>query len=219
MRRRWAQAAFSLIEMLMVMAVVAIISALVVPASTSMMLSSRLTSSSDQLVATLGLARQTAIARNRPVEVRFYQYADAEVPGEVGGSADSGKFRAFQTFELLESGAVVALSKVEQLPDGIIFDKGVESTTSLSTLLGNSRNKDFTASSALDPKVIIPRVGTSYNCRYFRISPDGSTGLEIKNWFVTLHRLKDGDALLTPPPNFATVQVDAVSGAVKVYRP
>jgi len=206
--------AFTLLELLVVMSIIGIIAAIVVPASTSMMMSSRLTDASAQVVAQLTRARQIAIAHNRTVEVRFYQFGDGEIPGESAANPSTGKYRALQVFEYADSGSAIPSTKIERLPDGVIFDSGA----TLSTLFSPTQKKTF--SSALDTAVSLPRgVGTNYTCSAFRISPSGSAKLSLANWFVTVHRASDGDALATPPHNYSTIQIDAASGAVKVYRP
>ncbi len=205
---------FTLIEMLVVMAIIAIVTAMVVPAATSMMMASRLTGATDQVVGLISRARQTAIAKNHTVEVRFYQFGDPELPGESVTNPSSGRYRAMQVFEYRENGAASAVTKVERLPDGIIID----SNPILSTLFDPAQKKKFTTT--LDPIVDLPRgVGTNYNCMAFQFTPGGTTKLAMKNWYVTLHKSTDGDGLATAPSNYAAVQIEFATGTVKAYRP
>ena len=78
----FASRAFSLVELLVVMAVIAIVAGFAVPAVTTMLKGSQLTQGSQMVVDQIALARQTALSRNRSVEVRFYKFADPEIPGE-----------------------------------------------------------------------------------------------------------------------------------------
>lgn len=194
-------------------ALVAILITFIVPVTSSVVMGSKLTSGANQVVGALHLGRQAAIARNHTIEVRFYKYADSESPGEVVGDSATWKFRGFQFFEYLDSGAPVPFGKFEQLPSGIIFDGG-----DISTLLVTAREKKF---SPQDPQIELPVLKTNYQSFAFRFLPSGATdlGLPARDWYITLHKEVDGTTRAEPPPDYATVQVDSISGSVKVYRP
>ena len=201
--------AFTLVEMLTVIAIIIVLVGLLAPAASTILRGNQLTQASDMLVSSLTLARQTAISNNCPVEIRFYQYGDPSNPGEQAAVASSGKYRALQLFKIDDAGTATALGKVTQLPNSILIDLN----TTLSTLLGSPQS---------NPTVSIPRVGTSYNWCSFRFRPDGSTNLSPTTptyWSLTLHNIVDGDNRTTPPSNYATIQVDPVGGAVTSYRP
>ena len=207
-----ARRAFSLLEMLVVIAILAFLSALLLPAISSVMRGNQLTRGADKLVAVMSLARQKALAKNHPVEARFYQYADPEVPGET--SLASGKYRAVQAFEIDDTGRATPIGKVEVMPTSVILDSGA----TLSTLVGLLTNsKTWTTN---DPQVSIPRAGTNYNCRAFRFSPEGSASLSKTGlWFVTLHSILEGDSMATPPANYISVQIDPANGSLKTWQP
>ena len=204
---------FTLVELLAVMAIIVILIALIGPAVGTLVRGPLLTQSSDRVVGLLSLAQQAATARNLPVEVRFYQYADGSVSGESAQVSSSGKYRALQLFLVNENGTVTPLDAVEIFPAGIIADSG----KTLSTLLDTTtQQKTWTTA---DPQAPLPRAGKFYNCCKFRIRPDGSTDLISGNWFITLHNIIDGDVLAAPPANYVTVQIDPINGATAVYRP
>lgn len=203
---------FTLLELLIVIAVMLVVSALAVPAVTSLLTSYNLATGADMVLSQLGFARQSALAIDHTVEVRFYRFAIQGMPGELPSNPASGKFRAFQIFQFASSGVALPLTKVEQLPTGIIFDSGT-----LSSLLAASQQKTFNP--PLDSQVSLPECGTSYSCAAFRVSAAGNTSLAPAQWFVTLHTRAAGDALTAPPPNYATIQIDPVSGVVRLYRP
>lgn len=200
---RGASAGFSLLELLAVIAVFGIIASFTMPAVSSVMRASDLRTGSQILSEQLGLARQMAIAKNRSVEVRIYQYA---VPPETG----EGKFRAIQTFEILDSGVAQPLGRVCRLPSSILIDSG----STLSSII-------TTPSSGADVGYSLPEVGKSYQCVKFRFLPDGSTDLSTANssWFLTLHHASEGDSLSQAPADYSTVQIDPANGRTRIYHP
>ena len=223
------RSAFTLIELLLVISIIGVLSTLVAPAINTMMRGSRLTQAGDKVVAVLSQARQTALTTNHSVEVRFYQYGDAEVPGESKDNKASGNYRAIQIVEYLDNGAVIK-GKVEKLPLAIIID----SSETLSTLLKSTLNTDNITnySWGVDPttrsqlsKPSLLTVDTNYNCCVFRFLSDGSTNLPTSGspWFLTMQNLDpakgDNKFATTPPPNYTTIKIDPVNGSLKVYRP
>jgi type IV fimbrial biogenesis protein FimT len=58
-------AGFSLLELLMVIAIILILAGFILPSTTSLIQGSQLTTGADKTIATLSLARQTALTRNR----------------------------------------------------------------------------------------------------------------------------------------------------------
>jgi len=217
MRRHNTGAGFSLVELLVVLVIIAIVSAFAIPAIMGALQSSSLTSAGDEVSAMLSLARQHAMARNRQVEVRWYQFADPSFPGEVAGSPATGHFRAVQAFEINESGTAVEFTKMQRLPAGIIMDAG----TTLSSLFGST----FATSSPQTTS--IPLAGTLYNYCAFRFLNDGSTNITTIGagsavgppWFITLHSLNYGDNLAAPPKNYATMDIDPTNGSATIFRP
>ena len=206
--------AFSLLEVIMVMAIIALVTVFVIPAASNTMMGMRVTGASNQVLGIIANARQKAIVRNRTVEVRFYRFADPEMPGEDPAKPESGRYRALQVFEYDDHGAALPVTQVERLPDGIIFD----ANTALSSIFDPKQSKSFVP--PLDPPVVIPRgTGTKYQCSAFQFTPTGSTRFGFGKWFVTLHKATDGDNLAVPPPNYATIQVEAISGTAKIHRP
>jgi uncharacterized protein (TIGR02596 family) len=226
---------FSLIELMVVMLIIGIVAAFVVPATSNILRGSQMTQGSQILYDQISLARQYALSKNHPIEVRFIRFADPEVPGEVDGSGNSqptnGNYRAIQIFETLDAidpatndFVRVPLDKPAVLPQSIVMNKGP-----LSTLLRESGSAPTApttgTANSRDPQM--PRkVGTNYDFVYFRFMADGSTNLPAKSntdangvWYVTLQNINDNMTATTPPANFYTIQIDPVSGAMKQFRP
>ena len=206
--------AFTLIELLAVLVILIIVSTLLASPTASMMSGMALTEGGQMVRDQLGYARQAALSRNQPVEIRFYQYGDPEVPGESAENPANGKFRAMQLFEIKESGDAVPLEKIQRLPARTIMDSG----NTLSSLLAKS---NMTSGSTLN--FSLPKVGTNYKCISFRFQPDGSANLSptTELWFLTLHLLNVGDQLSSShlPADFVTLQIEPSNGQVRIYRP
>jgi uncharacterized protein (TIGR02596 family) len=211
MNMQTAKRGFSLIELLVVMALVAILASASLPAISSLLASSNLTSATETAMGVLAYGRQEAIALDATVEVRFYQY---QIPGFIHDMG-SGSFHAYQLVEdttmpsgLSNSGTTstaVPLGRVQLLPQRLIFSY----SPSLSPLL---------TAGTISPGSSPPPAGlpSSYSYKSFIFRPDGSTSLSTGNNFVTL---VDAASTSTPPPNYATIVIDPVSGAAKELRP
>jgi len=219
--RRVSRAAFTLIELLLVITIIIILTALVTPAMDSLLRPLQLTKGAQLLDGQLSLARQIALTRNHSVEVRFYQFGDPEIPGEQPSNPGTGRYRAMQIFEVQESGTAVALDKVQRIPPAVVIDSGA----ALSSIIGSAQASPGipTATDGAVLNIPLPQVGMHYKAVSFRFLPSGSTNLPSTSgapWFLTLHNLSDGDpSTKTPPANFFTLQIDANNGHIKTFRP
>jgi uncharacterized protein (TIGR02596 family) len=217
------RSAFSLVELVIVIAVIVIIAAFTMPAMNTILRGSHLTQASGILVGQLNIARQQALSRNRPVEVRFYRYADPEVPGETVNDPKTGHFRAMQLFEIQPgSGTALPIDKIQVLPGGVIF--AYSTAKGISSLLDDGTAGSDTGKKPLIDDKNAPRLprGVDFHYEYasLRFNQDGSTNKSpTGNWYVTVVNMNDKVSGTAPPPNFFTVQVDPVSGATRTYRP
>lgn len=209
--------AFSLIELLVVIAIIGIITAFTIPAATTLIRGSQLTQGSQLLADQMSLARQLALSKNRAIEVRFYRFGDSEIPGEDPDNPAAGKFRAFQLFEVTESGAIVPANKIQRLPNAVVLREG-----EYSSILSGSGQEPTQAKPA---DVALPnRIDRKYEYIAFRFLQDGSTNLSPTggeaggNWFLTLVNSTDEQKEIKEI-NFFTLQIDPVSGTTKIYRP
>lgn len=217
--------AFTLVEMLVVMAVIVLLATLITPAVNGITKGSALTQASQVVLGQFATARQLATTRNQTIELRFISAPD---PDGIIPSSDqddgSWRMRGMQIYARSLQGAYTPITKVEWMPTGIIMDggkpdKAKSDPNSLSTLFSES---DDATKVMTSPTVVLPRVGKKYSYYFIRFRPDGSTNLNPasnKTWFLTLRATGNLESLATPPPNFFTIEVDAVQGTTRVFRP
>ena len=192
--------AFSLVELLVVIALIAILSALAVPALNSIQQSGRVSQALAQVLSSFSLAAQKASSEDRTVTVRLLKGAN-------------GNYAALQLVEIMPDGTARALDRAVSLPEGVAF----ASCPTLSSFFSLPEM----ASGAGDPPVSGLPSGDSY--RPFQVRPDGRLVWSVSNsisqsWFLTVLALRASGSS-TPPANFATIQVDPVNGRLSVYRP
>jgi len=200
--------AFSLIELLTVIALLAILAVFAAPATTNIMRANEINRAEQTLVQQLSTARQRAIARNRRVEVRFYKFIN---PDAVGSPPT---FCAIQSFLIDENNKATPVGRITKLPTSVLINEVAANSSLLS--VADKSSWDATT----DPQISLPGVGTSYTAKAFQFRPDGSTSLDpTQMWFITVHAALAGATAAAPPSNFATIQVDPVSGAARSYRP
>jgi len=199
------RAGLSLLELLIVVALLGILLVLVGPAIQSAGSGTEMTAAADLVAAQLRLARQTAIARNRNTELRLLSHRD-----------DSGLVRIRSLVIHLapeEAGSVTTpLTRAIRLPASACVDSG----TTLSPLLGQVEKS--TGSQLASP---LPTVGTDYTAYIVRFRPDGSAEVPSAKTsnFLTLRPARLDDPLTELPSNHAVIQISSSNGHVKTYRP
>lgn len=198
--------AFTLTELLFVIAIMGVISAFSVPAFNSIAKSSALASTNRIVVDHLNLARQTALSRNASVEVRFYKLADYNQPATSGPTV----YRALQLFIQDNNSAKPFDNPIYFRAPIICIDNSMAST-----LL------DVTEEST--PSFQDPSLGIferNYLYRSFRFKPSGSTDLpDHVSMHLSFKIQTDPDIKPGLPRNFATVQIDPATGRVRTFRP
>lgn len=210
--QRTGNKGFSLVELLVVVAILGILLLLAVPPIGTVMRASGVANGGNQLLTALSQARQTAIARNRTVEVRLYQYLDPAAPQEP----DEGRFRSMQLFliETIEQGS-------EAAPIGrTIHFSGrtyLAPNPALSSILDAAIRPLVTGASLGHP---ISLCGLDYQAATFRFYPDGSTDLPTEQlMYLTLVPEITESTITTPPENFATIVVQPTTGKAQLHRP
>ncbi len=144
---------FSLLEVLLVAAIIGLVAALTLPAFRDMASSSLLRDFSQRVSALLEFARVHATTTQNPTAVRFYQEASGE----------------FEIVEILEFATVNGSSVTNRVSRALALPDSLVISSSLSTLLQPSQGlREGTAGPG-------PFDGRPY--REFLIFPDGSTSL------------------------------------------
>lgn len=194
--RSFQKSAFSLVELLVVVAIIGIMASIAVPAFSSISAANGITRGGQLLGDQIILARQEATTRNRDVEVRLIDMTNGISSGITG----------IQLWLADESGNFSPLGKLQKLPESVV----VTSNALYSPLL-NMGNGTMSASG--------PAANRPYKA--FRIratgSPSGSSAISTNNNFLTI--ILEKDASRTPPDNYYSVSVNPVTSKVKIYRP
>lgn len=185
-------AAFSMMELLVVIALVLLLSALAMPAVRSLAGGAGLASAAEELAAAVVLARQRATTFNRQTALRFWR--------------DGANFRSYQIWEQQDSADPASWQPMERerrLPLGIV----ATNHSTFSSLLTRADAAGTTN-------------GRFYADALF--TPSGSLVAEPDKTCVTLvpERGPTGSGVVPGlPPNFATVVIEPFNGIPRIYRP
>ena len=199
--------AFSLIELLVVISIIGILAAAAIGGLSNVARSSNLTSAAQRLGDQFALARQTAVARNLPVEVRIYKLPNFDFT--TGGAT---LWRGLQLF-IKDGTNDVPASRPLFFPQRVIISENAQASPLL-TGLGTE----------LTPPSNVGAF-TAANVRYksFTIRPNGTvtatSSVPDANWFLTVHHENDAKPDGIKPANFATVQINPVTSKVTILRP
>ena len=209
--------AFTLVEMLVVLAIIAIVTSLAVPMITSVMRTYQLDSAGQVVVNQLNLARQTALSRGHAVEIRLYLLPDYN----TAASGTPTVYRAMQSFIELDpaqSGTTESYS-TSPLVKPIFFQapviiSAVTSPNAVSPLLPTTANAN-----TADPSNPLPVYGSNYKYAMFHFKADGSTDLTSGLNSLSLVLETDKATSTGLPANFQTVTIDPLNGAIRSFRP
>jgi uncharacterized protein (TIGR02596 family) len=190
--------AFTLVELLVVVALIAVLSVLVFPAVTSVAKGTALTRASQVVADQFALARQEATGKNRDVQVRFV-WKDGQPEGWRGIQLWAASLNDVTDYR--------PVARIAWLPDGTL----ISDVPTMSPLIEGPTIPETNA--------VFPGRGPTKYCG-FRFRAGGGTDLNFNtssNFVTVVH---DHDASVTSAPaNYAVVQVDPVNGRVRTYRP
>jgi uncharacterized protein (TIGR02596 family) len=192
--------AFSLIEMLVVIAIVALLASMTLPAFHAVTSGVTLERGGQDVASLLALARENAIAKSRPVEIRL-----------IKSTSSSGQtvYRGVQPWIVKDdSGTFKPLGRLTWLPDAV----AITEQSQLSPMFGAN-----------------VQVGTmtvaGSNCAYvsFGFRPNGSlvAGTNLissTNSCLTVVAEKDLSSSGTPQ-NFYSIYINPTTGDVRTFRP
>ncbi len=190
--------AFTLVELLIVAALIALLTVVALPAITSAAGGSKLTRAGQMVADQFALARQEATGKNREVQVRFV-WLDEAPAGYKGVQLWAPLAKDVTDYRPID--------RIAWLPEGTMISSEVK----WSPLI---------ASPMIPPTTgVFPGRGSLKYCG-FRFRPGGSTDLSFDSSanFVTVVQIKDASST-TVPANYMTVQVDPVNGRTRTYRP
>lgn len=192
--------AFSLVELLVVIALVGLLAVLAVPALNSVMRGSNINIAGQTIIDELALARQDAVSRNRDVMVRFYYMTNSSSPG----------WRAMRRWYIEQgtNGPVTnSVGRLIKIPEGII----IASNNNLSPLITAMTNSVSTGTESIAGYGSASYVG-------FRFRANGSLDNTVTaaNGYLTIKAANDTDET---PKNYFTIQLNPLTGKALIFRP
>lgn len=194
--------AFSLLELLVVTAIITLLVTMTISAVGSLSRVLNLSAATQTLTDTLKLAQQAAMTKNRRIEVRFYKLSNSMDKIE-------SSFRALQLFciESQKTNSLKPITRIIYLPNPVVITEASPASTILDSKTGTNSWS-------------IPEFGSAYDYASFRFLADGGTDLDVtKDWMATLVIPNDPTTTNNLPANFVTLRIDPVTGKVSVFRP
>jgi len=214
-RRRFTRG-MSFIELLVVLAIFVILAAIAMPALQGLSGSSNLRTSASMLVSQLDLARQTASARDRPVDVRLYQ--DTAKPADNNGNTPYRLLALVIPASADGSSSDEFITAPRGLPGDVIIDSSTTYSSVLNTALGAANQRPAAATeSASAPATVrnLPYI-------HFTFLANGMVNLDSsQQWTLTL--INGNKALKNPTggpaADFVTLTINSQTGLVNMYQP
>lgn len=183
--------AFSLLELLAVMAIIGIMAVLVIPTVNQMSGGMAVTQAGQQINDQLALARQLAVGRNVNIEVRFIRDED-----------DDNNFVAMQLWELDRGGEnAKPIGRMSRLPQTVVIN------ATLSPLLESLEpaSGEFAAMGEREYVAL-------------RFRPNGRmTAQPPMRASILTAQLRREDP--EEPVNYFTIQINPLTGRITAYRP
>ena len=198
---------FTLIEILVVLAIIAVIVTFTVPNLEPVLKGSKLKQAADDLERALANAQQVAITQNHPVEFRFFRYDEPDSPGS------EEYFRSYQAVQVItnpeDHNQVIEekpVTPVESFQLPFVLAEGEFSTLVHYTDVLEQGTAE------------IPRADTAEYIA-FEFRPNGATHLatvDMDHWTLTIVRESDSEPVMG---EFITLTVDAYNGRIRQFYP
>lgn len=236
-KRRGLAGAFTLVELLLVIVIIAILLALTTPYILGAISGSKLTTAGEQVMSLLSSAQQIASSEGRSVEIRAFATVDSSMPGD-----GTPEYRSLALLRYYEAGEAnpdpapansgkplpapisVIVGQVLYLPQGIVIANHSEA----STLVTDPSVRVGSNSATGPPKVIRGGKMEDYTFQNqpvemasFVVRADGTALDPAIQWCMTLTDSAKTGGESTPAdwPNFFCIQLDPVNGRIVSYRP
>jgi uncharacterized protein (TIGR02596 family) len=206
--------AFSLIELLSVMTLISVLAVAAVPAMRGTLDGINIGGAAGVLESEISMARQLAISRNLPVEVRIYKYDDGNgmawravssvIPSKASGQA---------------ADEWVTAPKI--LPGNVIIDDSQEFSTVVSKAQSPVSDPAVAPWTTTETSATsVPALVRGKNYVGFCFNPDGSTNLPNNApWCLTLRNPNSKPAGSGPAANYVSIVVDSLTGRTLSYQP
>lgn len=219
---------FTLIEMLVVVAIIALLMVFSQPALSRTLMASKLSGAGQSLLGAVSQAQQLAFANNVPVDIRFFRVPD--------GFGENPAYRSYQVFKITQvtegtgAGATIKESLIPEgnlvnLPENILIVADDELSPALSGdgLPDQRENSTNGYSGVEDATFNAWRFMPDGTCRKVGKSQDNMATLTYQTLtesFLTITS-DTGQAITVAnlPKNFFTIQVDPFTGKARSYKP
>lgn len=221
---RGSHEGFTLIEMITVIAIIAVLMALAGPVMFKGVGSSKLTGAGDRMLGALSEAQQIVSTKSYTTEMRFYKYNGAF-------AVDATGFRGYQLFKISttpgsNTETATKITECVRLPDGVmISDSNIFTPVLSGTALPDTDNN---AAVKVPATYIALRFLPDGTCRKIAsatgaasaTAPAAMTFSELPKSFLTL-LADDGKTYgaTNMPKNFYTIQIDPFTGKSRNFRP
>lgn len=199
-------AAFTLLELLIVVAITITLASLTIPSIGSALTGMKLTTATQVVVDEIQVARATALARNAPVEVWFLKTST--------NSPD--QYQAVRT-KIQDSTNLTWISRQRKLPEGIAFAS--KQPPGSINIIGAQTPTDSDGSGSA--KGVSLRIFPSGRLEMENGSPTADASNPSGYVYLTIVSVAgyDPDGTAALPHNFATVQINPINARVVTYRP
>jgi uncharacterized protein (TIGR02596 family) len=216
-KRTVRDAGFTLIELLVVLSIMALLAVATMPSLEGLISSANLRGGANSVVAELDLARQTASARNLPVEVRCYQ--DTAKPKDTNGNYPYHIIALVIPMSASGAASDEFVAQPLFLSGDVVIDSNPQYSSGLNVGLG---------AAGLQPAGATELASAPYALRNlpyikFTFLANGTINLDpTQQWCLTLlngNKARPPSAGSTPAANFVALILDTQTGRARVYQP